>query len=175
MKLELSVSENIEFDYSYSQWLSGNKNRKYIRYNLVQVLFNYLLGKVSYVTNYNNRFRATPVVITLIQDEKGNYFRFPAISFFQEAISKFIGKEKTKTLKSFGKKNEVIRRSANGIKSQIEKRNLDEKDIEFLNIFDIEAIEKSRNIGEKEWKIYAKKSEEETTEEITEKSSDFEV
>ena len=169
MKLELSTSENVKFDYSYSQWLSRDKNKKYLRFNLVQVLFSSILGKHTYVPNYNARYKATPVTVTLIKDENDNYFRFPSVSFFQETITKYIGKNNTKILKDYGKNNEVIRRSPNGIKSQIEKRNLDEKDIVFLNVFDINSIEKTREIGKENWTIYEKKKEDD----IEEKAEDF--
>jgi len=173
MKLELSTSENVKFDYSYSQWLSSAKGKKFIRYNLVQILFNGILGKHTFVPNYNNRYRATPVTVTLIKDENNNYFRFPSISFFKDILVKYLGKDNTKTLKSYGKNNEVIRRSPSGIKSQIEKRKLDEKDIKFLNVFDIYSIEKTRDLSNENWTVYEKKKEEEESDENEPKTEDF--
>lgn len=76
---EMSVKELVLFHYSHSQWLSSHLLRKINRYRLVNILFNNFNSGQTYVPNYNNYKRATPVTVALVK-ENNEYSRVATMS-----------------------------------------------------------------------------------------------
>ena len=158
-KIEFTTKELVQFDYAYSSWLIGTKRAR--RYDLVQILFNELLGKHTYVRNYSNRYKSIPVTLYLVKDNEFNKFlKFPSVSFLRKTLAGYFTPKQMKELKKMGDKYEKIISTSRAIKSRIKKMELDENEIKICTYFDIEAIQKTRDLGDGEYHIFVAKDDE---------------
>jgi len=158
-KIEFTIKEFVQFDYSYSSWMIGVKRAR--RYDLVQILFNELLGKHTYVRNYSNRYKSIPITLYLVKDNEFNKFlKFPAVSFLRKTLTGYFTQKQMKELIKMGDEYEKIISSARAIKSRIKKMELDENEIKICNYFDIESIQKTRDLGDGEFHKFVAKEDE---------------
>ena len=158
-KINFTTKEFVQFDYSYSGWLIGKKRDR--RYDLVQILFNQFIGKHTYVRNYSNRYKSIPITLFLVKDNDFNKFlKFPAVSFLRKTLTEYYTPKQMKELKKMADKYEKIISSSRAIKSRIEKLKLDEDDIRLCHRFDIEGIQKTRDLGDGEYHIFVAKDDE---------------
>lgn len=158
-KIEFTIKELVQFDYAYTSWIIGAKAAR--RYDLIQILFNELLGKHTYVRNYSNRYKSIPVTLYLVKDNKFNkYLKFPAVSFVRKTLATYYTPKEVKLLRKIGDEYEKIISTSRAIKSRIEKLKLNEDEIKICNYFDIESIQKTRDLGDGEYHIFEKKEDE---------------
>ena len=158
-KIEFTTKEFLQFDYSYSSWLIGKKRAT--RFDLVQILFNELLGKHTYVRNYSNRYKSIPITLYLVKDNEFNkYLKFPSVSFLRKTLTTYYTPKQMKELKKMAGKYEKIISTNRAIKSRIEKLKLDEDEIKICTNFDIESIQKTRDLGDGEYHNFVAKEDE---------------
>ena len=158
-KIEFTTKEFVQFDYAYSGWLIGKKRAR--RYDLVQILFNELLGKHTYVRNYANRYKSIPITLYLVKDNEFNKFlKFPAVSFLRKTLTTYYTPKQMKELKKMAEEYEKIISTSRAIKSRIEKLKLDENEIKICNYFDIQEIQKTRDLGDGEYHNFVAKEDE---------------
>jgi len=161
-KIEFTTKEFVQFDYSYSSWLIGKKRDR--RYDLIQILFNQLLGKHTYVRNYSNRYKSIPITLFLVKDNDFNkYLKFPAVSFLRKTLTQYYTPNQMKELKKMSNEYEKIISSSRAIKSRIEKLKLDENEIKKCDYFNITEIQKTRDLGDGEYHIFVAKDDKNET------------
>jgi len=154
-KIEMSVKERVQFDYSYSGWMRVHPFKKHQRFNFVQVFLNGMLGKTTYVLNYSKRMYATPVSQILCQNiATSEYKKFGAITFHRSFLSEHLGQIKLDKLKKIGRKFERIISTSDAVKKRIKKLGIDEDSLRFYNKFFIGEIEETRNIFSGEWRFF---------------------
>ena len=161
-KIEFTTKEFMQFDYAYSSWLIGKKRAR--RYDLIQILFNQLLGKHTYVRNYANKYKSIPITLYLVKDNEFNkYLKFPAVSFLRKTLTTYYTPKEMKELKKMADKYEKIISTSRAIKSRIEKLKLDENEIKICTYFDIQEIQKTRDLGDGEYHIFVAKDDKNET------------
>lgn len=164
-EMDFSVSQRVQFDFSYSGRLIHEYVKKFERYTLVQVLLNNVLGKHTYVKMYNYRSRAIPVSSIFAKDLRYNdHIRLATISFHRDILKKYITKKNLDYLKKIAKEYEVISNTNATTKKAISKLELADEDIRFSNIFDIIKLEKKMDKGDGKLHVFVEKKEDKNEE-----------
>ena len=154
-RIDMSVKERVEFDYSYSGWMIINPFKKKVRFNFVQVYLNNMLGKITFVKNFSKAMYATPVTQVLVQNiETQEYKKFGAVSFHRAFLLENLGQNKLDKLKKMGRRYERIITTSKAISTRLKKLEIDEKSLKFYNKFNITEMEKNRNIFDGKWKFF---------------------
>ena len=156
-KIELSTKEKVLFDYSYSGWRIMTAYYKNLRFDLIQVLFNNILGKHTYVSSYQNRKFAKVVTIRLVKDLLfDDYVKFPAVCFVRDTLAHYLSAKQMKKLHEMSEDYEILSSEYKGIEAKIKKLEINEEAIRFCNIFDMLEIEKSRDEGDGKFNFFDK-------------------
>jgi len=157
-EIELSTSEQVMLDFSYSDWLIGSPRKKRNRFILVQVLFNNVLGKFAYVANYKYPNKARPVTIYLVKNLKDNTkIKLVTLSLLRETLAKTVGKKQMKTLHKISEEFEILATGSTAVTKYIKKHEIDNESLKFCSNFDILEIEKNRDKGSGKYVLFDKK------------------
>lgn len=163
--IDFTTKEKVLADYSYSGWRIKRRYYKGLRYNLIQLLFNNILGKHTYVAGYAYRNKARTITILLVKDTQfNNYVKLPVISFVRSALIKYLSPTQMKRLHEISNGYEVLSRETKGIASKIKEFNIAKKEIGYCNVFNLSKIEEDRNILDGRWHHFEKNDDEETKE-----------
>jgi len=145
LKINCSIKERVLFDYSFSGWLANGNLQKSFRFELMQVLMNNILGKHTFIANYNYRNRAVVVKPTLVFDElRSKYFLLPISSFFRSTLAKYLTSKQMNLLIEMSDELKKI----NGKKVEKNDKNEIEFEgnlVELSSNFEIDEIEKDRD------------------------------
>lgn len=158
-KITFNIRERVQFDYSYSGWLIGHKFKRGLRFKLVQVFFNNMLGGYTYVRNYKwyNKAMTTNIYLARNMRLKNKYVKFVGVSFLKVKLLEHYGKDKIKKLDEMASDYELIISTNKGIKNHMSKLNLSDDDVCFYDNFDLKNIEDKRDEGDGKYHFFESK------------------
>ncbi|MBW6487466.1 hypothetical protein [Sulfurimonas sp.] len=145
LKIECSTKERVLFDYSFSGWLTTNRTHKNFRFDLMQILLNNILGKHTFIPNYNYRNKAVTVKNILVFDEKKNTnMLFAATSFFRSTLANYYSNSQMNLLREMSGELQKLGYKKMSITDDDEFE-IDGKIVQVCSYFDIKNIEKNRD------------------------------
>jgi len=156
-KIDFNVSEKVMFDYAFNGWLTSNKFHKRTRNTFfITFLSNTIYSKFVWINMKMKASYREVLYHYLLQDMKQDetYFEFISINILRATFKEYIGEKRWKKVLSMAKKHDKITSQYRHVNKKIEDLAIAGYQTEFYQPFDINMIEKSRDLGDGKWYFF---------------------